>query len=174
MRIKKTLAWALALSLTVSAQSCTNSIEKVENTPASGSVADTTDAQSGEQAGDDIISIITASDAVTTAATTTTETTTTTVTTTALPKGKLLDCKGNVLMYSEVDETGKEKRLTNDTNKVAFANVLNTLSEGLDLTFEKQLTEPNPDDVDGKKSQFSLLLMRISRMPFIPIWRIVT
>ena len=158
MRIKKTLAWALALSLTVSAQSCTNSIEKVENTPASGSVADTTDAQSGEQAGDDIISIITASDAVTTAATTTTETTTTTVTTTALPKGKLLDCKGNVLMYSEVDETGKEKRLTNDTNKVAFANVLNTLSEGLDLTFEKQLTEPNPDDVDGKKMGQSIQL----------------
>ena len=64
-------------------------------------------------------------------------------------RGKLFDAKGNMLMYSEKGADGKEVRMTNDTNKVAFANVLNEMSEGLDLTYDDILRTANPTPVDG-------------------------
>ncbi len=64
-------------------------------------------------------------------------------------RGKLFDAKGKLLMYSEKDVSGKEQRMTNDTNKVAFANVLNEMSEGLDLTYNDILRTANPTPVEG-------------------------
>ncbi len=59
-------------------------------------------------------------------------------------RGNLYDCKGTLLMYSEKDTSGKEQRMTNDANKVAFANILNEMSEGLDLVYDKKLRTQNP------------------------------
>ena len=84
----------------------------------------------------------------TTAAETVTTTTTTTVP--AVMRGKLFDANGELLMYSQRDSNGKEQRMTNDSNKVAFANVLNEMSEGLDKTFNDELRKPNPSPVEGQ------------------------
>lgn len=64
-------------------------------------------------------------------------------------RGNLYDADGDLLMFSEMDESGKEIRMTNDSNKVAFANVLNEMSEGIDLTLDKTLRTPNPVSVEG-------------------------
>ena len=40
-------------------------------------------------------------------------------------RGSLIDANGKILMYSMKDDSGKEVRITNDANKIAFANVLN-------------------------------------------------
>ncbi len=64
-------------------------------------------------------------------------------------RGNLYDADGDLLMFSEIDENGKEVRMTNDANKVAFANVLNEMSEGIDLTLDKTLRVPNPTAVEG-------------------------
>lgn len=64
-------------------------------------------------------------------------------------RGYLLDSNGTKLMFSERDDSGKEVRMTNDSNKVAFANVLNEMSEGLDLTYDNLLRTANPSPVDG-------------------------
>ncbi|MDO4864910.1 MAG: penicillin-binding transpeptidase domain-containing protein, partial [Ruminococcus sp.] len=70
-------------------------------------------------------------------------------------RGDLVDAGGKILMYSNRDEsgTGKEIRMTNDANKVAFANVLNEMSEGLDLTYDKLLRTENPSPLDVKMGQ---------------------
>lgn len=84
----------------------------------------------------------------TSSGTSTTASTTTATTTTTAPavmRGNLYDCKGTLLMYSERDSAGKEQRFTNDENKVAFANVLNEMSEGLDLVYNDQLRTENPN-----------------------------
>lgn len=66
----------------------------------------------------------------------------------ALLRGDLIDVNGKILMYSEKDESGKERRMTNDSNKISFANVLNEMSEGLDLTFDDVLrTSADGSDV---------------------------
>lgn len=64
-------------------------------------------------------------------------------------RGYLLDANGTKLMFSERDDSGKEVRMTNDANKVSFANVLNEMSEGLDLTYDNLLRTANPSSVDG-------------------------
>lgn len=97
----------------------------------------------------------------TTAATTSAEGEVTTETASAaksssdIMRGDLIDMKGNILMYSVRDEagTGKEIRMTNDANKVTFANVLNEMSEGLDLTFDDILRTENPSPLDVKIGQ---------------------
>jgi len=98
----------------------------------------------------------------TTAATTSAEGTVTTEAATSAGKsssdimrGDLIDINGTILMYSVMDEsgTGKEVRMTNDANKVAFANVLNEMSEGLDLTFDDILRTENPSPLDVKMGQ---------------------
>lgn len=69
-------------------------------------------------------------------------------------RGNLYDADGDILMFSKSDADGKEVRMTNDANKIAFANVLNEMSEGLDLTFDKTLRTPNPTKVeDGECGQ---------------------
>lgn len=80
----------------------------------------------------------------TSAAASTAVTTTTTAPVPSVMRGNLYDCKGTLLMYSEKDYSGKEQRMTNDANKVAFANVLNEMSEGLDLVYDKKLRTQNP------------------------------
>lgn len=64
-------------------------------------------------------------------------------------RGNLYDADGDILMFSQLDSSGKEVRMTNDSNKVAFANVLNEMSEGIDLTLDKTLRTPNPTAVEG-------------------------
>lgn len=64
-------------------------------------------------------------------------------------RGNLYDAEGKLLMFSQADEYGTEIRMTNDSNKVAFANVLNEMSEGIDLTLDKKLRVPNPTPLDG-------------------------
>lgn len=59
-------------------------------------------------------------------------------------RGNLYDCNGTLLMFSEKDSSGKEQRMTNDSNKVAFANVLNEMSEGLDMVYDRKLRTQNP------------------------------
>ncbi len=85
----------------------------------------------------------------TTTMTTATTTEATTTTTEPVKRGNLYDADGDLLMFSGTDANGKEDRMTNDSNKVAFANVLNEMSEGLDLAFEEKLRVPNPSSVDG-------------------------
>ena len=76
------------------------------------------------------------------------ETTTTTAPAKAM-RGNLYDADGDLLMFSGMGDDGKENRMTNDNNKVAFANVLNEMSEGLDLTLDEILRTPNPTPVEG-------------------------
>lgn len=64
-------------------------------------------------------------------------------------RGNLYDADGDILMFSQLDASGKEVRMTNDSNKVAFANVLNEMSEGIDLTLDKTLRTPNHTAVEG-------------------------
>ncbi|MCM1530067.1 MAG: penicillin-binding transpeptidase domain-containing protein [Alistipes sp.] len=95
-----------------------------------------------------------ATDAAETPVTTAAETTAAPETTTTTPvpdvmRGNLYDADGDLLMFSSIDENGDEVRMTNDYNKVAFANILNEMSEGLDLTLDKQLRTPNATPVEG-------------------------
>ncbi len=73
-------------------------------------------------------------------------------------RGNLYDCNGTLLMYSEKDATGKEQRMTNDANKVAFANILNEMSEGLDMVYDKKLRTQNPTSVGDTKTGQSIQL----------------
>lgn len=73
-------------------------------------------------------------------------------------RGNLYDCNGTLLMYSEKDTSGKEQRMTNDANKVAFANVLNEMSEGLDMVYDKKLRTQNPTPVGDTKTGQSIQL----------------
>ncbi len=79
-------------------------------------------------------------------------------------RGNLYDADGDLLMFSQPDETGKEVRMTNDANKVAFANVLNEMSEGLDLTYDKTLRTPNPTAIEGGEYGQSIQLTFDSQM----------
>ncbi len=76
--------------------------------------------------------------------------TVTTAVTYSVMKGNLYDANGKLLMFSEKGAGDKEKRMANDANKVAFANVLNEMSEGLDLTYNDILRTKNPSAVDGR------------------------
>lgn len=73
-------------------------------------------------------------------------------------RGSLIDANGKILMYSMKDDSGKEVRMTNDANKIAFANVLNEMSEGLDLTYDKLLRTENQTLVEGGKVGQSIQL----------------
>lgn len=88
------------------------------------------------------------------------ETTATTTVTTApeVMRGNLYDSDGDLLMYSQMGENGKEIRMTNDNNKVAFANVLNEMSEGIDLTLDEILRTQNPTPVGDHKTGQSVQL----------------
>ncbi len=76
--------------------------------------------------------------------------TVTTAVTYSVMKGNLYDANGKLLMFSEKGAGDKEKRMANDANKVAFANVLNEMSEGLDLTYNDILRTKNPSAIDGR------------------------
>lgn len=87
----------------------------------------------------------------TTATTSTTATTTTTTTAPPVAKGKIYDSNGDLLMYSQRDETGSEHRFYTDNQgyKIAFGNILSETSGGFDLTFEEVLRKDNPTVVNG-------------------------
>ncbi|MDE6788158.1 MAG: peptidoglycan glycosyltransferase [Ruminococcus sp.] len=76
----------------------------------------------------------------------------------SIMRGNLYDCDGTLLMYSEKDASGKEQRMTNDANKVAFANVLNEMSEGLDKVYDRKLRTQNPTPVGDTKTGQSIQL----------------
>lgn len=64
---------------------------------------------------------------------------------TASVKGKIFSSDGKLLVYSDSDGT----RIQPDDYKIPFANILNEMSEGLDLTFDEKLKVSNPTPVDG-------------------------
>lgn len=73
-------------------------------------------------------------------------------TTAAVPdvmRGNIYDADGDLLVYSRHDDSGKEVRVFSEDYKVAFANVLSEMSEGMDTIFKEQLRKPNPSPVDG-------------------------
>ena len=139
--IKRRFAAVIAAVSLLSTASCGNVVERVETDRTIETLSP--DSISEEENADSATTT-----ATTTAATTTAETTTTT-TVPAIMKGNLYDTSGTLLMYSEKDADGKEQRMTNDSNKVAFANVLNEMSEGLDKKFEDILRTKNPNPVNG-------------------------
>lgn len=133
--MKKGLSAAFASALLVQFTSCAEVVEQAgfhppEQTTAATSAAGTTAAVTGTVP-------------TTTAAAEKPETKS------DIMRGRLYDADGDILMFSGRDESGKEVRMTSDSNKVAFANVLNEMSEGLDLVFDKQLRKVNPTPVDG-------------------------
>lgn len=162
---------AMASTAIISLTSCGNTIQNVDPFPTEhtisreSSTADTSANPESPTSTETITSSV-ASDStessVTVSSTTSvsSESTTTTTTTTApsVMRGNLYDCNNTLLMYSEKDEDGKEQRFTNDANKVAFANVLNEMSEGLDLTYDKQLRCENPTMVNGSRTGQSIQL----------------
>ena len=139
MKHNRTKALAILISVCslFSMQSCGNVVQRVENNTAVDALAPAS-AVSSDTAGNTV---------TTSAAETTAETTTTT--TAPNMKGNIYDDSGVLLMYSERDADGKEQRMTNDSNKVAFANMLNEMSEGLDKHLEETLRTQNPSPVDG-------------------------
>lgn len=78
-----------------------------------------------------------------------TTTTVTTTTTTPVLKGDIYDTNGNLLMYGTVGEDGSFDRVSAEGSRVAFANILNEASEGLDTALEETLTTLNPTPVEG-------------------------
>lgn len=138
-------ATVAALSL-ISATSCGTVVQTVSSpsvhtgTLSKGETISTTTAAE---------SIITEDVTVTTAMEAATETGTKPAVSNKVMRGNLYDADGDILMFSQSDSSGKEVRMTNDSNKVAFANVLNEMSEGIDLTLDKTLRTPNPTVVEG-------------------------
>ncbi len=140
----KNISAVLAGIMFLSATSCGTVVKPVNSPsvhtgtlPVGESIGTTTDAESVKPT----VTVGTESVADTTK--TTTEKTTE-ATAADVMRGNLYDSKGTLLMFSEMDGSGKEVRMTNDSNKVAFANVLNEMSEGIDLTLDKTLRTPNP------------------------------
>ncbi|MBQ6943756.1 MAG: peptidoglycan glycosyltransferase [Ruminococcus sp.] len=122
--------------------SCGTVVQKVDSP-----VVNTGTAQKGSTVS---TTAATAENTETTAITETTETTTiNNVSSVKVMRGNLYDADGDLLMFSQLDESGKEVRMTNDSNKVAFANVLNEMSEGIDLTLDKTLRVQNPTATEG-------------------------
>ncbi len=180
MKIKiKKIFTALSLVSLISLQSCGNVIQKAESKPAEHTItrtdtADTPENDNSTTAVDAFKPVVTLSpikDTVTdvknqpseteTGITTGVVTSTTATTTTIAPsvmRGNLYDCDGTLLMYSQKDASGKEQRMTNDMNKVAFANVLNEMSDGLDKVFDRQLRTQNPTPVGDSKTGQSIQL----------------
>ena len=147
IRYRRLLSALLAASMLVPCQSCSSVVEQAA--PASGVTEDSTGAAEGasEAPGD-------AGEQGTAPAGTGTDTETTTegTTTTAVPdvmRGNIYDAHGELLAHSEHDSSGKEVRVFAEKYKVAFANVLSEMSEGMDMIFEDRLRKPNPSPVDG-------------------------
>lgn len=144
MKFKKKRYISLAaavLSLTAMT-SCGTVVQKVDSP-----VVNTGTAQKGSAVS---TTAATAENTETAAITETTETTTiNNVSSVKVMRGNLYDADGDLLMFSQLDESGKEVRMTNDSNKVAFANVLNEMSEGIDLTLDKTLRVKNPTATEG-------------------------
>lgn len=97
------------------------------------------------------------------------ESTTVTETTTAIAsepetaqlKGNFYDINGTLLMYSVLDEYGIERRYAPEQYKVAFANILNSMSCGFDDTFSETLRVKNStpvgmDDITGRSVQLTI------------------
>lgn len=146
---KRPLLTVLASALLLSTVSCGEVVQQANPSPVRTETAskDDADAENSENPREN--------PPVTTTAATTEATTTTTVSTAPeVMRGNLYDSDGDLLMFSQKDENGKEIRMTNDNNKVAFANVLNEMSEGIDLTLDEILRKQNPTPVgDGKTGQ---------------------
>lgn len=150
MTPKKIISALLSVSVLSSLSSCGNVVERAEVKPVVQSEDSVVREDSGQT--ENVQNTETATATATTTVSTTTETTTTT--TEPVPdimKGNIYDADGDLLMYSQKGADRKEERMTNDAYKVSFANVLNQLSEGVDMTFEKQLRKKNPTPVDGNE-----------------------
>ncbi|MCR5599633.1 MAG: peptidoglycan glycosyltransferase [Ruminococcus sp.] len=125
MKIKRFAAFAASLALLAGTASCSSSVGQ----------ANTDDTPS----------------AATSATTVPAETTTAQVTTVPaetkpaanVRKGSIFDAKGKLLVSA--GEDGK-RRVFADNYAVSFANIIAPMSEGFDLTFDKQLTTPMASD----------------------------
>ena len=72
-----------------------------------------------------------------------------TTTTTPVLKGDIYDTNGNLLMYGNVSPGGMYSRSAAEGSSVAFANILNEASEGLDYQLDELLRKENPTPVEG-------------------------
>ena len=139
---KRYISLAAAILSLTAMTSCGTVVQKVDSP-----VVNTGTAQKGSTVS---TTAATAENTETSAITETTETTTiNNVSSVKVMRGNLYDADGDLLMFSQLDESGKEVRMTNDSNKVAFANVLNEMSEGIDLTLDKTLRVQNPTATEG-------------------------
>lgn len=80
---------------------------------------------------------------------------------TAQLKGNFYDINGKLLMHSVPDEYGVERRYAPEQYKVAFANILSSMSCGFDDTFSETLRVKNPtpvggDDITGRSVQLTI------------------
>ncbi|MBO4878493.1 MAG: peptidoglycan glycosyltransferase [Ruminococcus sp.] len=146
IRYKRLLSAMLAVSVLMPCPSCASVVEQAGSS--SGMNEDSTGAEEEASAapGDD------GEQGTAPAGTDTAETKTEGTTETAVPdvmRGNIYDAHGELLAYSKHDSDGKEVRVFTEDYKVAFANVLSEMSEGMDTIFEEQLRKPNPSPVDG-------------------------
>ena len=142
----KCLSVLVSMTMLTSLQSCSQVVEQADSKPAAvtfsfGEAEDTNGENSSEPQAESTV-------------TTTAETTTTTTTTTTIPvlKGNIYDADGDLLMYSDRDERGKEVRRLNSDYLFPFSNILDEMSEGLDTTLDEQLREKNPTPVNGSEN----------------------
>lgn len=157
-RLRRITAILTGISI-ISASSCgvtveqakmpSEQIETVSKDDTSSETQPVTDAENETKTISDEAAEEAAETQTTSAETTTATETTTTVTEEKIMRGNLYDSDGDVLMFSSIDKNGKEVRMTNDDNKIAFANVLNEMSEGLDLTLNDILRTENSVPVEN-------------------------
>lgn len=141
---KRFLSALLAVSMLVTFSSCSSVVEQADPSGAAGDSAESTEGETpddGEQEAEPAVTGTTAAEPATEG-----------TTTTAAPdvmRGNIYDADGDLLAHSERDSSGKEIRVFAEDYKVAFANVLSEMSEGMDTIFEEKLRKPNPSPVDG-------------------------
>lgn len=157
MNKRKKIAALLAALSMIPVSSCANVVEKVDSPSIQSGTISKNDAgseistQSGTSGKTEDSQAESSKPASSAAVQTTAVTTTAVTTTTTSPvfRGNLYDADGDMLMFSSAGDDGKEIRMTNDANKVAFANLLNEMSEGFDLIYDEILRKPNPTPVKG-------------------------
>ncbi|MDE5619209.1 MAG: peptidoglycan glycosyltransferase, partial [Ruminococcus sp.] len=72
-------------------------------------------------------------------------------------KGNIYDAKGNLLMYTEKNADGSEKRKVAEEYAIPLANIITEMSDGYDLRFNEILsTSENESEEIGKSIQLTI------------------
>lgn len=133
---KKTIIYfGLLSALAAVCASCGGTVQKAGEKPAGS--------------GNDAVPAISTAEPVTTEAQSGTAAAAPAVTTQAVMRGNIYDADGDLLMESRRDGD-KEIRSIAPEHKIPMANLLCDMSEGFDLTFDKQLRTANPTPVNGR------------------------